>query len=100
MIHTPTPQAACQYDFSFYPTYRAALKQFDKGDYKGYQLMEISSYGAIIGLIGLDNSITQLTKKKIKWGDIVASLFSVDYFDTAKVKIYKNELMKHGMIVK
>jgi len=104
MIHTKTPSTSKRTNFNFYPTYLGASKVISEAT--SYQLKEVSKYGAEIWLgFGRDENgalleSLQLTKKKIRWSDIVLELFGVDPIsDQKQNKQIADELMKHGLII-
>ena len=99
MIHTKIPSIkhTPAFDETDRNLYQATLKRIE--EVTDYRLIDISNYGAKLD-VRIDGEYRTLTKKKIRWEDLVALFFGHStYFNPEVKKAKKHELMKHGQVL-
>jgi len=102
-IHTSVPRTEKNPNFSEYNHYCSALKHVENSS--AYSLKELSKVGAIVWLLfGGDSGEepVQLTKKKIRWKDLVLQFYGSEVFheEEKELKYLIDELKKHGLVLK
>jgi hypothetical protein len=104
MLHTTTPKIALnelilnRFFDSKESFYRSTLKKLTQT--RAFIFKEISSFGAEIHLIFESNNETeQLSKKKIRWGDLVHFFYGKKCWDDDFKRSFKEEISKHALLV-
>ena len=104
MIHKPTPKielTETRLDRFFDSKecfYRATLKKMTKA--RAFAFKEISTFGAELHLIFESNTETeQLSKKKIRWSDLVHFFHGEKNWNKEFCKEFKTEISKHALMV-
>ena len=104
MIHTPTPiieltEARLDRFFDSKECfYRATLKKMTKA--RAFAFKEISTFGAELHLIFESNEETeQLSKKKIRWSDLVHFFHGEKNWNKEFCKEFKTEIFKRALMV-
>lgn len=104
MLHTTTPKIALnelilnRFFDSKESFYRSTLKKLTQA--RAFTFKEISSFGAEIHLIFESNTETeQLSKKKIRWVNLVHFFYGKKCWDDDFKRSFKEEISKHALLV-
>ena len=101
MIHTEIPTTHKVPNISFFDigSYQRVLHKVEVSPPESWRLLDVSRYGAILAPV-IDGKEVQLTKKKVRWSEIIAAFFGLDHpLDKARIDNLKHELIKHGEII-